>query len=224
MTGWRKLYLAGEFAVLFLALPMLSVRVLPRRMGIPVLILLSILCLGLLMRDRSFDRKRLWNAKAIVGEWRRILSIFLGVAAVMTLVVLIFDRGSLFGFVRVRPDIWAMVMVFYPVFSVYPQGIIYRAFLFHRYQPLLPSVEGRIVVSALAFGLVHIFFKHPIPVVMTIFGGVLFAVTYKRTASLAAAWMEHAMYGAFVFTIGIGRFFFHGSVQTVAWAKHILAE
>ena len=42
-------------------------------------------------------------------------------------------------------------------------------------------------------------------------GGVLFARTYLTSGSLAMAALEHALYGNFIFTIGLGEFFFHGT-------------
>lgn len=35
--------------------------------------------------------------------------------------------------------------------------------------------------------------------------------TYRRARSLLAASIEHALYGMLVFSVGLGRFFFHGT-------------
>jgi uncharacterized protein len=50
------------------------------------------------------------------------------------------------------------------VLSVYPQGIIYRAFFFERYRGLFPGPAMLIVVSAAAFSFAHIIFRNPIAV------------------------------------------------------------
>jgi hypothetical protein len=42
-------------------------------------------------------------------------------------------------------------------------------------------------------------------------GGLLFAVTYHRTASAFAAAVEHALYGCFLITLGLGRFVYSGN-------------
>ncbi len=60
------------------------------------------------------------------------------------------------SFVRQHPGFWTVVMVAYPVLSVYPQGILYRAFFFERYAGLFPGKWAMIVASAAAFA----FFAH----------------------------------------------------------------
>jgi membrane protease YdiL (CAAX protease family) len=105
-------------------------------------------------------------------------------------------------------------MAGYPLFSVYPQGLIYRAFFFHRYRPLVeacaPLVRAwlLIVVSGATFALMHILFHNWIAVALTFPGGILFAVRYCNTRSLAVSSIEHALYGCFLFTIGLGQFFY----------------
>lgn len=47
---------------------------------------------------------------------------------------------------------WALVIVLYPILSVYPQELIFRAFLFHRYAPLFGNGVGLVAASAAAFG------------------------------------------------------------------------
>ncbi|HXB22539.1 MAG TPA: hypothetical protein VNV88_14225 [Candidatus Solibacter sp.] len=42
-------------------------------------------------------------------------------------------------------------------------------------------------------------------------GGLLFALTYQQSGSLLLACIEHAIFGNFIFTIGLGQFFYHGA-------------
>jgi len=104
-----------------------------------------------------------------------------------------------------------MVMIIYPIYSVLPQGIIHRAFLFHRYRVLFQGWL-MIVASAAAFSYMHIVFKNPLAMLLTLAGGILFAKTYKDTDSLVISLIEHALYGNFVFTIGLGRYLYLGAV------------
>ncbi|WP_423804206.1 hypothetical protein [Nitrosomonas nitrosa] len=48
-------------------------------------------------------------------------------------------------------------------------------------------------------------------VTFTFVGGIMFAYTYHRHRSLLLASIEHALYGCFVFTIGLGWFFYHAA-------------
>jgi len=48
-------------------------------------------------------------------------------------------------------------------------------------------------------------------VTLCILGGLLFSVTYQHTGSLLFTCLDHAIFGNFIFTIGLGQFFYHGS-------------
>ena len=52
-------------------------------------------------------------------------------------------------------------------------------------------------------------------VVLTAIGGWFFATTYARTRSLWLASFEHALYGQLVFTVGLGQYFYGGTVQMI---------
>jgi len=57
-----------------------------------------------------------------------------------------------------------------------------------------------------------------LPVALCVLGGVLFGWSYERGRSLAAAWLEHGLYGCAVFTLGLGWLFYGGSVRAAAEA------
>lgn len=102
-------------------------------------------------------------------------------------------------------------MVLYPLLSVLPQEFLFRAFFFHRYQPLFGEGAGIVLASALAFGFVHIIFGNWLAVVLSFFGGLLFATTYRLNRSMPLVWLEHALFGNLIFTIGLGRYFSSGA-------------
>jgi uncharacterized protein len=104
-------------------------------------------------------------------------------------------------------------MVLYPTLSVYPQGIVYRVFMFERYRALFGASWGIVVASAAAFVFVHIVFRNPLALVLTFLGGVLFGLRYWQTGSLFVSSFEHALYGCAIFTIGIGRSFYHSAMR-----------
>lgn len=107
--------------------------------------------------------------------------------------------------------LWAAIMILYPALSVLPQEMIYRRFIFRRYAKLLPPGRFRVAASAGAFAFAHIIFLNPWAVLLTGIGGVLFAETYARTQRIPYVWLEHALYGCLIFTIGLGRFFYTGT-------------
>ena len=133
----------------------------------------------------------------------------LAVALFSALIVLIWAPKQLFAFPRTRPLLWLAVMMLYPLLSAFPQEAIYRAFLFHRYVPILKTDRARTWASVLAFSFLHIVFANWVAVALTLPAGWIFARTYRRTDSLFLASLEHAAYGCIVFTVGLGRFFYN---------------
>ncbi len=110
-----------------------------------------------------------------------------------------------------RPRLWMFVMVAYPIISVVTQEIIYRVFFFHRYRGLFEGAPWLgILVNALLFSFGHIMFWNWPSILLTFFGGLIFAWRYLRTNSFWAVALEHALYGNLVFTVGLGGYFFTG--------------
>jgi membrane protease YdiL (CAAX protease family) len=112
---------------------------------------------------------------------------------------------------RQRPLLWALIMVFYPLLSVWPQEMLYRFLLFHRFRDLFGGDFALILASASAFGFAHIIFLNWIAIIMTAAGGLLFARDYARHRSLLLTCLEHSLYGCLIFTVGLGRFFYTGA-------------
>jgi CAAX protease family protein len=59
-------------------------------------------------------------------------------------------------------------------------------------------------VNAIVFSLGHIFFRNTLVLVLTFFGGLLFAYTFSKTKSTLLVSIEHAIYGCWLFTVGMG--------------------
>lgn len=175
--------------------------------------------LAILLLDPSFDRRTLWKFRAMRDDLLRLLATFAILGTLLTIAVAIYDSrvggpSILFSMPRERPTLWLIIMIFYPLVSVYPQEVIWRTFVFHRYARLFPARLPMIAASAIAFGHAHIVFHNWLAVALCIVGGFLFARTFDRSRSTLAAWIDHALYGCLVFTIGIGRFFYSGAVHT----------
>jgi hypothetical protein len=211
----HRAWLVVEFVVLFVGLP-LGFRYSPVRLpALPVLWVVAGYAFWQLWRDSWFDRSRLWNAAPLTGHLSAILGIFAVAAFLLWLGTHWLAPELQWSFLRQRPALWAAVMVFYPVLSVYPQGLLYRAFLMQRYGVLFSETPaGRwalIVVSAAAFGFLHIIFRNGLAMGLTFLGGILFAWRYAETGSLLTSSAEHALYGCWLFTVGLGQYFYHGA-------------
>jgi hypothetical protein len=204
-----------EFLLIFVALP-LGYRFSPVRLpALPVLWLVAGYAWWQLLRDPHFDRARLWNPGQLPSRLGAILAIFAVVALVIWLAARRFAPELQWSLVREHPGFWALVMVAYPVLSVYPQGLLYRAFFFERYESLFPGNWTMNLASAAAFAFLHIIFRNWLAVGLTFCGGLLFATRYAETGSLATSSFEHALYGCWLFTVGLGQYFYHGTIATV---------
>lgn len=204
----RLVPLALEFSVVFVGFPLLIYfRVLPNY-PIPYLLLAALAAYLMLRFDPGFHFGRpAWSAvRPYVRQLLLRDALFL---VLLGIGVWLFGREFLFSLIKRAPVLWAVVMLLYPLLSVYPQELLYRAFFFHRYQPLFGSGWGMLWASALAFGFVHIIFGNWLAVGLCVLGGLLFSFTYHSSGSLLLTCLDHAIFGNFIFTIGLGRFFYH---------------
>jgi membrane protease YdiL (CAAX protease family) len=207
--------LVVEFVLLFVGLP-LAYRFSPVQMpALPLLWAVAGYAGWRLLRDPHFDRSRLWNAGPLAGQLSTILAIFAVGALAIWLGVRRVVPQLEWSLVRQHPVFWLVVMVAYPTLSVYPQGLLYRAFFFERYASLFPRRWAMIAASGIAFAFLHIIFRNSLAVALTLAGGLLFAARYARTGSLATSGFEHALYGCWLFTVGLGQFFDQGTIATL---------
>ncbi|MFI5782268.1 CPBP family intramembrane glutamic endopeptidase [Nocardia sp. NPDC051570] len=207
----RRVYLGAEYVALFFGGTTVYNAVLRGRPPIPALLALACGAAVYLRRSPGFDRASLWRAEALDGQARSIAVSAGASALALTAATAAVRREDLFDLPRRNPWLWLAVMVLYPALSVYPQELIFRSFLFHRYAPVFGEGKGLVAASAAAFGYVHIIFGNWFSVVASGFGGWIFGMRYLRTRSLATASAEHAVYGMLVFTVGLGRYFYHGA-------------
>jgi hypothetical protein len=207
-----KALLVLEFLAIFVGVPLALVLGKPGIPPLPVLWLAAAYALIALWRDPEYPRAQLWNPRPLRGQLLSIFLLFaLGAAGIAGLIYRFAPR-LFFNFIRTHPAVWALVMLLYPVLSVYPQGILFRSFLLHRYRNLHASPRQQqwalILLSALAFSFMHIVFRNWVAVVLTFAGGILFARRHLETRSLFVSSFEHALYGCFVFTVGLSQFFY----------------
>jgi uncharacterized protein len=209
----RKVWLALELALIFIGAP-IAMREAVHGAHIPLfLALLPVfaLAVALLLADPTF-RLRAELRRGFSG-WQllSILAVF-GVAggAVTYWVWLIHPQWYL-EFPKNRPELWARIMLLYPLASVAVQELVYRTFYFHRYGPLFGRQRWLgILLNGVLFGFGHIVIGTTFAILGTFATGTLFALRYSATRSFWAVFLEHTLWGWLVFTVGLGRFFFTG--------------
>lgn len=207
----RLLFLAIEFTVIFVVVPLLIYYRRIPNLPIPYLLITAFGAFLLLRRDATFGLSQLTHW----GNVQPFLTTILIRDAVclvgLGIAVYLMAPQLLFSLIRRSPGLWALIFLLYPLVSVYPQELLYRAFFLHRYQPLFGRGWGMLLASAMAFGFVHIIFRNSLAVALCMIGGFLFSLTYQASGSLLLACLDHAIFGNFLFTIGLGQFFYHGA-------------
>ncbi|MEY8869824.1 CPBP family intramembrane glutamic endopeptidase [Meridianimaribacter flavus] len=192
-----------EFFIIFILIPIsFALEYSPFiKLGIGFVGFLYVIYLLLKVERKKFKVAQGLNWKQF---WRETVIKLAIIAVLTTLFVWFTDNARLFEVLLNKPLLWLVILFVYSVFSVYPQELIYRTLFFERYAVLFQSTSFAIVLNAVVFSLAHIMFKSTLVLVLTFLGGLLFALTYTKTKSTLLVSIEHAIYGSWLFTVGMG--------------------
>lgn len=207
-----KRFLLIEFCSLFIALPIAFYFLRHAVAPYLLLCLITVLlwCLLSLFTDPRFKRFRLWNLDKLKEFLPNVLKTFLIAAFVIVLASWWFTPQWLFSLPLEQTLVWIALLFLYPVLSAWPQEIIFRTYLFHRYKRIFRSKNLRAWLSAISFGLAHLMFANWIAVVGSFFAGLVFAYTYMHSRSTLLVALEHSLWGCWLFTAGLGIHFDSG--------------
>ena len=196
-------YKLTELFILFVLAPISLVLDIPIwfKLGFGLLGFIYIIVLLLIVEKNKFRIAKNLNWEVF---WKRTFIQLLIIAFLTTLYVWFVDKENLYIVVLNKPKLWLFILFFYSVFSVYPQELIYRTFYFQRYASLFKNEKLFIIVNAILFSLAHLFFRNTLVMILTFIGGILFAMSYKKTKSTLLVSIEHAIYGCWLFTVGMG--------------------
>ncbi len=209
-----KLYRFIELVVLMIGIPLALYFYVPKGALFAILWLTALYANVIYRSEVPKEQRWGWNRSAVTWQAMKPTLLRFAISAlVLTIATWVFRPDLLFSFVRERPQLWMLVMVFYPILSAAPQEIIFREFFFARYATYFTSTQRMVLASGIAFAFAHIFFHNWVAPLLCLIGGVMFAQTYARHRSLLVVTIEHALYGCFIFTLGLGRFFYHGAIH-----------
>lgn len=210
MSPFQKCMRAIEFLLLFIGMPVVFYfELLPIRKVVALLIV-TVICLLILWADSSYNLKKLFYRPKSKKQRNRLLVNVLIVAGSITALVLLIHPSTLLDMPRENTQIWLIIMVLYPLLSALPQELIYREFFFQRYEEIFPTRWALLLMSAASFSFLHVIYDNQWALLITFVGGVMFARTYQRTRSLWWVSLEHAIYGALIFTLGMRQYFYEG--------------
>ena len=201
-----------EFAAFYVLAPVALYLFLPFVNLYAAIAGVTLIGLALLHGTPGFAWRELWDGRSLRGTGPLLLWTGALTAMVLTAATLLLVPHRLLWMPREQPGLWLAILALYPWFSVLGQEVIFRPLFFRRYGHLFASDGMRILVNAAVFAAAHIFFRNAVAPVMTFAGGLLFAWAYQRTRSFPLVFLMHWIAGGLVFTLGLGRFFYHGAI------------
>lgn len=192
-----------EFVILFLIIPVSFVFAYPPQLkgAIGILGFVYICVVLLKVEGLVFKMSKHLNWGLF---WRQVIAL-LAIIIVLTITYVWFtDASQLFIVPRTKPMLFVSIVLVYSLLSVYPQELIFRTFFFQRYHDIFKTKAVAIICNALVFMLAHLFFNNMLVLLLTFLGGLIFAYTYTKTQSTLLVSIEHAIYGCWLFTVGMG--------------------
>lgn len=199
-----------ELVLLFVMMP-LAITTLPPDLFLFVLALVVGgigYIVWLLTKRMDIKRGELFSLNNMDASlWRAIALRFVLFALISTCLMWLFKPEWFFSPPLNEWKTWLFFCVFYAAISVFPQEVFYRLYFFKRYQHLFSSQRWLILLNAGLFCFAHLMFMNSLIFALTFIGSLLFATTYQQSRSVMPATLEHAMYGIWLFTLGLGPIF-----------------
>lgn len=216
VTSGRVVEFVSVYFLLPAALTALRVFVWHRLPVIPVLWLAAIPAAIWLSRQ-GVTRKEVFGSTEQLRALPPILLRAALIAIPLVVAMYVLFRDAFFALPRRNTGFWGLIMVCYPLLSVFPQGLLYRGLFYRRYGVIFAHPALRRLMAALSFSFCHCFFLNAWALVFTFVGGLFFSRTYERTGSMFVSNFEHAVYGDLLFTIGYGGLFlYHGTMALMS--------
>lgn len=212
LTSSRPMRLQIEFALLYLAAPVLIAVFLPPTMMFPALFAFTALGILLLAATSGFrwaELRQGWRN----WSWAELGLSTLAVTLVCLVVIYLTRRDAAFFLVRHRPEMLAVIWLVYPIASALPQELLFRPLFYRRYGDLLPQGHRADLLNAAIFSFAHLMYWSWIVAAMTFAGGLVFSWAYRKRGSFFYAVLLHAIAGNIIFAIGLGVYFYSGNVQ-----------
>lgn len=210
MSNLQKTLRAIEFVLIFIGTPVVFYFNLVPIRKVVALLLVSLLCVLVLWTDSSYNIRKLLYRPTSRQQTKRLLVNSLVVAGSIAGMVLLIHPSTFLDLPRENTQVWLIIMTLYPLLSALPQELIYREFFFYRYEEIFPTKWALLLMSAASFSFLHIVYDNQWALLISFVGGVMFARTYQRTRSLYWVSIEHAIYGALIFTLGMRQYFYEG--------------
>ncbi|MCA1788254.1 MAG: CPBP family intramembrane metalloprotease, partial [Desulfobacteraceae bacterium] len=146
------------------------------------------------------------------SRMKQVLVTCIGIGILLGLFTCLMFEDRFFVFPIDRPNAVLTFVLMYPLLGALPQEIIFKGFFFHRYRSIFSGPVSLVVLNGLSFGLFHLWYANMIAPVLSVFAGIILGCRYVKTKSLIITSMEHSVLGIILYMIGLGWFFYSGSI------------
>ncbi len=208
MVNTLKKKLAIEFLIIFFLIPLVVILINLFISNQKVFVFLPLflvffLSLYLLKKTPSFS----FNSLKKKIDWKFFFLISLVFVISGFFYTMILDRNLLFNLPKNYFFLWVAVMIFYPIFSVIPQEIIFRVLFFERYSCLFKNQFLYLILNSIIFAYIHLVFQNFHAFFITLITSPVFAHAYVNK-SFKTCFLTHTIGGQLVFTYGLGKYFY----------------
>ncbi len=203
-----------EIIILSSLIPCLVLFLKLHSLIIPILLIICLYCITIYCIENKniyLEFKKTFNINIFILF--KIIFRWLLASLILYFITLYFFNEKLFIIQNNKPEILWKIMLLYPIFSALPQEFIFCKYFFYRYKSLFKTDDNLVIFSGIFFSITHLLFLNFIAPILSLIGGLLFANTYKKHRSLILVSLEHGLYGNTLFFIGIGWYFWGGSVN-----------
>ena len=208
MVNTLKKKLKIEFLIIFFLIPLVVILINLFISNQKVFVFLPLflvffLSLYLLKKTPSFS----FNSLKKKIDWKFFFLISLVFIISGFFYTMILDRNLLFNLPKNYFFLWVAVIIFYPIFSVIPQEIIFRVLFFERYSCLFKNQFLYLILNSIIFAYIHLVFQNFHAFFITLITSPVFAHAYVNK-SFKTCFLTHTIGGQLVFTYGLGKYFY----------------
>src|SRR5262249_3302448 len=126
-----KIWLWVEWGLLFVVAPPIAGMALSSRSWLFILCTIAAMAALWLAGENDFNLRHFWRGDSAEAERRQLKDVLLrflvSAVGLLALTLALFPE-KLFEAPRAAPLQWATLLAVYPIISVYPQELLYRAF------------------------------------------------------------------------------------------------
>ena len=127
--------------------------------------------------------------------------IFFDIFLIISMIILFGDDFYLKDLDLTKYYFTSVLLLFYLLFSVIPQEIIFRFLFFHKYKDYFNKFEI-LLLNSLVFSFCHLIYFDIYILLFSFFGNLLFTFNYMQNKSLLVVIVEHFLLGQTLIILG----------------------